>query len=537
MGKDEEIEELDIDLPIKQEETKEEVKEEPKKEDKKESKKAKKESKKAKKREKKEQKRLKKEEKKQNKTKKKIKINKKALIIIGIVLLVILLLYLIIHFLVFPQINLKGGNSIDINYKDEFKDPGYTAGYLGKNLTKNVKVEGLDKVNTSKLGTYKVTYSVTGGLLKKKVVRKVNVKDLKKPKLSIDNKDAYVCPGTEYKKEDVTATDNYDGDITKKIKVDITKTKVTYSVQDSSGNKKSVTKKLVYKDIEKPVIELQGTETIEMCVNEVYKDPGYNANDNCDGDLTDKVVVDGTVDNSLVGEYNINYKATDKAGNVGEANRKVNVSDGDAAGVVYLTFDDGPNEGTTDVILDILKEEGVEATFFVTMAGPDYLIEREYNEGHTVALHTASHEYSIVYASDDSYYEDLAQVADRVKRLTGVDSKFIRFPGGSSNTVSRHYSQGIMSRLTQSVQERGYKYYDWNISSGDAEGGTPPPEKIYNNVVSNLSKDRVNMVLMHDIKWYTRDALRDIIRYCKNNGYQMKKITHCTTMVTQRVGN
>ena len=70
-----------------------------------------------------------------------------------------------------------------------------------------------------------------------------------------------------------------------------------------------------------------------------------------------------------------------------------------------------------------------------------------------------------------------------------------------------------------------------------AQGGTPAPSEIYSNVVSSLRKDRVNMVLMHDIKWYTRDALRDIIHYCKDNGYQMKKITHCTEMVTQRVGN
>ena len=536
MGTDE-IEELDIDLPGKEEK---EIVEEPEIISTEEVKKSKKQVKKEKKLKKKEQKQIKKEEKKQkkeNKPKKKIKVNKKTLIILGCILLGILLIYLIIHFLVFPQIHLTGGNSIDINYKDEFKDPGYKANYLGTNLTKKVKVTGIDKINTEKLGTYKVTYSVEGGLLKKTVIRNVNVKDLKKPKLSIDNSDAYVCPGTEYKKEEVTATDNYDGDITKKIKVDITKTKVTYSVTDTSGNKKSVTKKLVYKDIEEPVITLSGNETLEMCTNEVYKDPGYSAVDNCDGDLNDKVVIDGTVDNSLVGEYTIKYSATDKAGNTGTVERKVNVSDSDAPGVVYLTFDDGPNEGTTDVILDILKEEGVEATFFVTLAGPDYLIEREYNEGHTVALHTASHEYSVVYASDESYYNDLQQVADRVKRLTGVDSKFIRFPGGSSNTVSRHYSIGIMSRLTESVVSNGYKYFDWNISSGDAEGGNPPASKIYNNVVNSLRKDRVNMVLMHDIKTYTRDALRDIIRYCKNNGYQMKKISHCTEMVTQRVGN
>ena len=184
-----------------------------------------------------------------------------------------------------------------------------------------------------------------------------------------------------------------------------------------------------------------------------------------------------------------------------------------------------------------MKEEGVEATFFVTNHGPDELIKREYDEGHTVALHTATHDYSIVYASDESYFNDLLSVQSRVKRITGYESKIIRFPGGSSNTISRRYSDGIMSRLTNEVVNRGFKYYDWNISSGDAAGGSPSPDTIYNNVVSNLSHDRVNMVLMHDIKTYTRDALRNIIRYGKENGYTFEKITINTEMVKQRVNN
>ena len=146
-----------------------------------------------------------------------------------------------------------------------------------------------------------------------------------------------------------------------------------------------------------------------------------------------------------------------------------------------------------------LKEEGIKATFFVTNSGPDELIKREYDEGHAVGLHTASHNYSIVYNSVDSYFRDLGSVSDRVKRITGVESKIIRFPGGSSNTVSRRYVPGIMSTLTSEVINRGYRYYDWNLSSGDAVGGAPPSSNdIYNNVVSRLSKDRVNMVLMHD---------------------------------------
>ncbi len=439
-----------------------------------------------------------------------------------------------VNYIVLPQIKLKGGNKVVIEYQEKYKEKGYKAKYLGKDLTDEVKVKG--KVNSKKLGEYKITYKVGSGIFSRKVVRTVEVSDNTKPKLEITKDDIYVCPGTKYKIEKIKAFDNYDGDLTSKVKSNISKDMVTYSVTDSNGNEKKINKKLIYKDIEKPVITLTGSEVVEMCANEVYAEPGFTATDNCDKDLTSKVAIDGSVDNSLVGEYNLTYKVSDKAGNIGTAVRKVNVSNSDSNGVVYLTFDDGPNEGTTNVILDILKEEGVEATFFVTNKGPDELIKREYDEGHTVALHTASHNYATIYSSDEAFFNDLQSVHDRVLRITGYDSKFMRFPGGASNTISRRYSQGIMSRLTQEVQNRGYKYYDWNISSGDA-GSTTDPNQVYANVVNSLRKDRVNMVLMHDIKPYTRDALRNIIHYCKENGYTIKKINNCTTMITQRVNN
>jgi peptidoglycan/xylan/chitin deacetylase (PgdA/CDA1 family) len=124
----------------------------------------------------------------------------------------------------------------------------------------------------------------------------------------------------------------------------------------------------------------------------------------------------------------------------------------------------------------------------------------------------------------------------RIKRITGSETRLVRFPGGSSNTVSRRYSSGIMTTLTNDLINKGYKYYDWNISSGDA-GSTTSPDGVYSNVVSQLSHDKVNMVLMHDIKWYTRDALRRIIQYGKNNGYTFERITYETPMIRQRVNN
>ena len=430
----------------------------------------------------------------------------------------------------FPKIDLRGEETIPQNYKDKYKESGYTASFLGKDITDEVSIDG--KVNTTKLGDYDITYTVGKGLFKRKITRHVHVSDTEKPKLSIDKKDMYVCPDAKPQKENVKATDNYDGDLTKKIKVKIGKDKITYAVEDSSKNKTVITKKIVYKDIEKPVITLEGESEVSLLVGDEFVDPGYKATDNCDKDV--KVKVDGSVNSQAEGTYELKYTATDAAGNTATVSRKVVVFDN--KGVIYLTFDDGPNDGTTNVILDILKEEKVKATFFVTCKGPDELIKREYDEGHTVALHTASHDYSIVYASVDSYFNDLKRVQDRVKNITGYESKIIRFPGGASNTISRRYSNGIMSTLTQEVLNRGYKYYDWNISSGDA-GNTTDPNVVYSNVVNSLRTDRANMVLMHDIKPYTRDALRNIIKYGKSNGYRFEKITMDTEMITQRVNN
>ena len=248
------------------------------------------------------------------------------------------------------------------------------------------------------------------------------------------------------------------------------------------------------------------------------------------------VITSGSVDTNSSDDQTLTYTVEDKAHNKTEAKRKIKMVRRDSPGTIYLTFDDGPNNGTTNVILDILKEENVKATFFVTGKGPDELIKREYDEGHTVALHTFSHSYPTVYQSVDAYFNDLTKVHDRVAAITGYDSRIIRFPGGSSNTVSRHYQEGLMTTLTKEVLEKGYYYYDWNISSGDA-GEYKDARSIINQVTRSLSKERTNMVLMHDIKPYTRDALREIIKYGKENGYHFDKITPGTKMIRQKVNN
>ena len=454
---------------------------------------------------------------------------------ICLVFLIMLVFILLVFFLLVPRITLKGKSTIIVNRNGEYKEPGYRASYLFDSLTDKVKVSG--NVNSKKDGVYYITYKVKGPIITISTKRKVEVKDIEPPVITLEGgADVFICPNSKYEELGYKANDNIDGDLTKRVEISRKDNIITYKVKDKAGNETKKMRKISEGDKTPPVLTLNGGDIVFSYLGEPYVEPGYKAIDNCDQDITQMVITSGNVDKNNPNDQIITYTIEDKAHNKTEAKRTIKMVRRDHAGTIYLTFDDGPNAGTTNVILDILKEENVKATFFVTGKGPDELIKREYDEGHTVALHTFSHSYPVVYQSVNAYFDDLAKVHDRVKRITGYDSRIIRFPGGSSNTVSRHYQEGIMSILTNQVIEKGYYYYDWNISSGDA-GEYKDSESIIKQVTRSLSKDRTNMVLMHDIKPYTRDALRSIIKYGKEHGYHFDKITPGTKMVRQRVNN
>ena len=460
--------------------------------------------------------------------------NIRKMILFGGISLFVILFVLGFLFLL-PHINLKGKGVMTINIHEPYQEPGYQARAFFKDVKDQVKIKS--NVNVDEMGTYEVIYQMKINGFSVKAVRTVKVADLEAPEITLTGDSlSYVCKGGEYEEVGYTAVDNVDGDLTSKVEIEKKKDKVIYRVFDQAGNETKVERKIVEGDKSAPSIQLREGENDFAFVGESYQDPGYQATDNCDGDITANVSVEGSVDTNQVGDYKLTYKVVDQAGNESQMVRTVRVREKGAPGTIYLTVDDGRHNGTTEAILDILKEEGVKATFFVTGSGPDSLIKREYEEGHTVGLHTSSHNYATLYASVDSYFADLQAVHDRVYNLTGYDSRIIRFPGGSSNTISKHYQVGIMSTLTQEVLNRGYQYYDWNITSGDA-GEAKSADEVYQRVISSLSLEKVNMVLMHDTKTYTKDALRRIIAYGKENGYTFAPITIETAMVRQRVNN
>ncbi len=202
--------------------------------------------------------------------------------------------------------------------------------------------------------------------------------------------------------------------------------------------------------------------------------------------------------------------------------------------VAYLTFDDGPSCNTMR-ILDILDRYDVKATFFVIgKSGRDKEYKAIVDRGHTIALHTYSHNYAKVYASEKAFFSEIQKISDKVYNLTGVRSKIIRFPGGSSNTVYKKYCYGLMAKLKKSVPAKGYYYHDWNVSSGDASGNNIAKSKIIANVKKGCGSKTVVNILMHDTgsaKNTTVDALPAIIEWLLSQGYDIQPITESSTLV------
>ncbi|MBQ7816050.1 MAG: polysaccharide deacetylase, partial [Oscillospiraceae bacterium] len=177
--------------------------------------------------------------------------------------------------------------------------------------------------------------------------------------------------------------------------------------------------------------------------------------------------------------------------------------------------DDGPS-ANTETVLDILKSNNIKTTFFVVnndIEAQQYLYKRIVDEGHTLGIHTYSHQYRDIYSSVDAYLADFNKMYEKVYELTGTKPTVFRFPGGSINT----YNQNFYTELIAEMLRRGFTYYDWNVSSGDA-GVTFNSPAIQNAVLSGIGSKNKSIVLMHDssTKQATVGALQGIIDALKD---------------------
>ena len=482
-----------------------------------------------------------------------------------------------------------------------------------------VKTTMKGKLDLKKLGEYQVTFVSKYKDMTISEKRTIIITDTLPPEIQlVSSPDYYTNPSMAYVEEGFSATDNYDGDITSQVVSEEKDGIVTYTVSDSSGNTATAERKIIYKDVIAPVITLTNGPSISLNKGKDFVDPGFKAVDECDGDITSSVTVEGKVDGHTYGTYTLTYRVTDSSGNVGEVKRtvriadltapvialkgeqstyikvgttytdpgftasdnidgdmtaKVNVSGGvdtskmgintityqvtDSFGntstvkrsiyvyqkqmignpinpgnkVVYLTFDDGPSRHTAR-LLNILDKYGVKATFFVTNQFPayQYMIGETHKRGHTIALHTITHRYEVLYKNEAAYYNDLEAIKNIVVNQTGVTPTIVRFPGGTSNTVSRKYCKGIMSSLVKSISYHGFLYCDWNVSSGDA-GGAKTVSAISNNVINGIKKKNVSVVLQHDITSASVEAVEQILFWGIQNGYTFLPMSETTPMV------
>lgn len=198
---------------------------------------------------------------------------------------------------------------------------------------------------------------------------------------------------------------------------------------------------------------------------------------------------------------------------------------------VYLTFDDGPSLNTEE-ILDILAENNIKATFFVIGQTDEHskkMYQRIYEEGHTLAMHSYTHQYQKIYKSVNAYKNDMKKLNDLLFNITGQRPRFIRFPGGSSNTVS-----GVgMDKIIRYTKKAGYVYFDWNVINGDATGEELTDQQMIDNVISGVDLYENSVVLMHDCagKQQTVKTLPKIIKKLKNMDVTMLPINDTTTVV------
>lgn len=439
-----------------------------------------------------------------------------------------------------PEITLVSDPEHFTSPVGQYEEEGYTAYDLcDGDLTNQVT-----SVEANGVVTYKVT-DASGNTAT--VTRTIVYKDVIAPVITlVDGETTKAQLGKDYVDPGYNAVDECDGDLTSNVIVEGTVNgqtqgdyTLTYKVADTSGNETVVTRKVKVTDLTGPVLTLSGDKKTFIKVGTSYSDPGYSAIDNLDGDLTANVQVSGSVDTSKMGTNTITYTVTDSNGNVSTANRVVYVYEKQAVAntqnpgdkVVYLTFDDGPSKHTA-TLLNILDKYGVKATFFVTNQFPSHqgMIGEAHRRGHTIALHTYNHKFNEVYASEEAYYQDLQKIHDIALAQTGVTPTIVRFPGGTSNTVSRKYCPGIMSTLSDTLSLHGYFYCDWNVDSNDA-GGTKTSDGVAANVISGIQKHNVSIVLQHDIHGYSVNAVEEIIFWGLENGYTFLPMSESTPMV------
>lgn len=440
------------------------------------------------------------------------------------------------------EVSLVGDAMETTTYKEEYHDKGIKFLRNGKELSKDrYKVVETNNIDINTLGEYEYKYVINYLWNKYTLIRKVKVVDDVKPEITVnvEKLERDYCTKKDKNKLTYTAMDNYDGDVTEKITVSEKEEELIVSVTDTNGNTEDKIVPIVYTKKPDPVFKVKGNTTVYVALNGTYKESGATYQDGCGNEIKETIQITGTVDTKKTGTYTITYSLQ----NGKKITRKVvvyNPATQSSGGskkekIIYLTFDDGPGQ-YTEKVLNTLAKYNVKATFFVTHQFGKYvpLIKKEYDAGHAVGVHTYTHNFN-VYKSVDAYVNDFNKMNDDILKYTGSKARIFRFPGGSSNTVSRKYSKGVVKAIASRMTSDGYVYFDWDVDSGDAAGASR--KKIYNNVVNGVKRCTKCIVLMHDIKPNTVNELDNILKTLTSQGYKFGKLSPSSPTVHHTIVN
>ena len=200
-------------------------------------------------------------------------------------------------------------------------------------------------------------------------------------------------------------------------------------------------------------------------------------------------------------------------------------------GMIYLTFDDGPSPRTPEV-LEILKQQNIKATFFVV--GHDDEQSRQWMrdivaQGHTLAMHSYTHDFSTIYNSVEDYLDDIYRLFVLIRDTTGITPTLFRCPGGSLNS----YNYGIYQEILAEMLRRGFIPFDWNLSNQDTLGVKLSVDQLVSNVVDSSDHISRGIVLMHDAigKHNTVSALSPTIDQLRAKGFQFDRLTPQVTPI------
>lgn len=391
-------------------------------------------------------------------------------------------------------------------------------------LYKGERVEAavtVDEPDMTQPGEYTVTFTAKYRMKTLMLTCTVRMLDTTAPQITLVTDPDYTLEyGEPYKEEGFTAYDIVDGDLTDRVESRVEGDKVYYTVTDSAGNTATAQRVIHYVDTVAPELTLLGADDMTLDYAAEFTDPGASAYDSVDGDLSVAVAVAGKVNVYVAGTYTLTYSVSDAAGNTSSVTRTVTVNPAPIAEpekVIYLTFDDGPGKYTPE-LLAVLEKYDVKVTFFVVGTANLQYLDEIYAAGHSIGIHSDTHKYSDIYSGTSAFWADFNAVSQKIEAAIGTVPKICRFPGGSTSATGNGLTPGIMAQLRQQVTDQGYRFFDWNVDSGDASGAKTADE-VYNNVIAGIGNKKVAVVLQHDIKQFSVEAVERIIQWGLANGY------------------